>query len=411
MHHRLTPSEIDRQVESASEYERSVGRAIRSVIGRARELEDERRRSAVLFADLGAGKLRLADLSAAQAELLRSIPLVDLLLERSRALRYRDPDGMLRLADLALHVVERLDPRRHGDSMIADLRARAWGELGNAHRVAGDLLAAQAALGEAAAWTRSGTGDPLLAARVGDLCASLYTDQGRFAEAAHILHLVHAAYRGAGDRHLAGRALISKGSAIAHDGHPAAAVAAICDGLSLIDPAREPELKLLALHNLVYNLVEAAEYRRARIVLWQIRPLYRQPGEALNLLRLRWLEGKIYSGLGDLAIAESHFQAARRSFVRRGQHFDAALVGLDLAMLWARQGRREEVRTLAAELVDSFRALRIARETLASLIVLREWCDCPWVPDDILQDQIRIITVLMNELDAKPSAPRRHRDA
>ena len=410
MPHRLTPSEIDRQLAS-SEYERPVGRAIRSVIGRARELEDERRRSAALFAALGTGKLRLADLSAAEAELLRGIPLVDLLLERSRALRYRDPGEMLRLADLARLVVERLDPERYGDAVVADLRARAWGDLGNAQRVAGNLREAEAALAEAAAWTRRGTGDPILAARVGDLWASLYTDQGRFAEAAPVLHLVQAAYRDAGDRHMAGRALISRGNVLGHSGHPAQAVLSICDGLSLIDPAREPELKLVALHNLVLYLVEAAEYRRARIVLWQIRPLYRKPGDALNLLRLRWLEGKIYSGLEDLATAERHFQAARRSFARRGQCFDAALVGLDLAMLWARQGRREEVRRLAVSLVDSFRALRIARETLASLIVLREWCDCPWVPDDILEDQIRIITVLMNELDRKPSAPRRHRDS
>jgi tetratricopeptide (TPR) repeat protein len=397
------------------EYERPVRRAIDAVVRRARELGDERQQAARVFADLQAGRRRLDDLSSAEAALLRGVPVIDLLLEKSRAVRFRDPAEMVRLADLARLAAERLErqePGRHGPAVLADLRARTWGELGNAYRVAGDFATAENALAQAASWARRGTGDLLLTARLGDLCASLCTDQGLFSEAARILHLVQAAYRSIGDQHLAGRALISKGLAVGHAGQPGPAVLAICDGLALIDPVREPELRLLGLHNLVYNLVEAGEHRRARMVLWQIRPLYEASGDALNLLRLRWLEGKIYFGLGEDATAEGHFEAVRKGFAARGQLYDTMLVGLDLAMLWARQGRRDEVRKLAAGLAESFRALRIARETLASLIMLREWCGCPWVPDGIIQDQIRIITALVNELDPEhpeQAAPRPHR--
>ena len=44
-----------------------------------------------------------------------------------------------------------------------------------------------------------------------DLTASLYSDQRRFDEARLLLDAVYAIYERAGDRHSAGRALISKG--------------------------------------------------------------------------------------------------------------------------------------------------------------------------------------------------------
>jgi tetratricopeptide (TPR) repeat protein len=388
------------------EYDGPVARAIGTAVRRARELKDERRRTASVFAGLVAGERRVSDLVPEDAALLRGVAVIDLLLEQSRRLRFHAPDEMVRLTELALLAVERLDRAQHGDLVIADLRARTWGELGNARRVSSDLDAAEDALRNATAWARRGTGDPLLAARIGDLYASLHSDQRRFSEAARILHLVQAAYRAVGDDHLAGRALISRGSVLGNAGQPREALAAICDGLGLVDLDREPELELLALHNMVFSLVETGEYRQARIVLGKIRPLYRRQGDDLNLLRLRWLEGKIDSGLGELGVAESHFEAVRQGFAERGQTYDEALVGLDLAMLWARQGRRAEVAKLAADLAEGFRAMRITRETLASLIILREWCDCAWVPDDVIQDQIRVVTALMVEMESR-GEPRR----
>lgn len=396
------------QAAEANKYDRPVEHAIQAVMRRARELAEERRQAARVFSDLLAGRRR-ADLSAAEAGLLRGVPFIELLLEQSHALRFRDPEEMLALAGLAVHAVERLDPEQHGGAVLADLRARAWGELGNAHRVAGDFAAAGEALGNAAAWARQGTGDLLLTARISDIRASLCIDQGLFAEAAALLRLVHAACLSLGDEHLAGRALIKEGIACGHAGHPEQAVATIRQGLALVDAGREPALQLLGLHNLIFNLVESGEPRRARSVLKTVRALSAKSGDFLNLLRLRWLEGKIDAGLGDFQAAESHFKAVRRSFRRLGQTYDAALAGLDLAMLWARQGRRQEVRKLAAGLAGTFRALRIARETIASLLVLGERCADPAIPDGILQDQIRMVTALLAAARHRRAPSRRQR--
>ncbi|HEV7516683.1 MAG TPA: hypothetical protein VGR07_10320, partial [Thermoanaerobaculia bacterium] len=141
---------------------------------------------------------------------LRSPEGCEALLSASRELRHQDPESMVFLAALAVGVAERLDSRSSSPD-VSDLRARAWAELGNARRVANDLVGAEAALERSLARAEVGSGDPLLLARLLDLTASLYSDQRRFEQAFQLLDLVHQIYCQHGERHLAGRALISKG--------------------------------------------------------------------------------------------------------------------------------------------------------------------------------------------------------
>ena len=52
--------------------------------------------------------------------------------------------------------------------------------------------------------------------------------------------------------------------------------------------------------------------------------------------------------------------------------FDAAQVSLDLAALYLRQGRSEETRLLATELIPIFQSRDIYREALAAVIVFQQ---------------------------------------
>jgi hypothetical protein len=96
--------------------------------------------------------------------------------------------------------------------------------------------------------------------------------------------------------------------------------------------------------------------------------------EVVESHRISWLEGRIYAGLSDFPRAEAAFQQARDGFAERGQVYPAALVGLDLAALWVRQHRLKEVFDLAEEMVITFRALRIAREAVVALLILKRAC-------------------------------------
>ena len=71
--------------------------------------------------------------------------------------------------------------------------------------------------------------------------------------------------------------------------------------------------------------------------------------------------------LENLEGAEESFLEAKSYFVDQGMAYDAALVSLDLAMVFLKQARVAELKTLAAEMITIFRALGIGREVLAAL--------------------------------------------
>jgi tetratricopeptide (TPR) repeat protein len=379
---------------SPAAYDAAIDGALASVLSRLPELT--RSEEVQLRERLRSGP----PLSDEEAARLPARPLVEHLLEESRAQRHRDPARMVELADKACLIAcrERLeDPRT-----TADLRARTWAELANAYRVGDDFKAAGEALENALIWAGLGTTDPLLCARLGDLAASLSTDQGRFREAERALTLVHSIYTEHGERHLAGRALISRGLAIGHDNRPLEAIALIEKGEALVDFDREPVLQVVIAHNLAWFQVDAGRYREARIRLWKGRALFQAAGDRLNLLRMQWLEGRIAAGLEKPEEAEKTFLVVRKGFKRARQTFDAALVALDLMALWVEQGRRAEVDQVAGELLGVFRSLGIGREFLAAFILFQEMVRRSYVPDFLLLDDIKTLRRLLLELDRDP---------
>src|SRR5262249_15698707 len=83
--------------------------------------------------------------------------------------------------------------------------------------------------------------------------------------------------------------------------------------------------------------------------------------------RRAWVEGRIARGLGQVAEAEALFVVARDGFLAEGIPYDTALVALELALIYAEQGRSAELKRLAAELVPIFSSQQIHREALAGL--------------------------------------------
>ena len=84
------------------------------------------------------------------------------------------------------------------------------------------------------------------------------------------------------------------------------------------------------------------------------------------------MKGKIARGLGQLEQAEALFVAARDGFLEEGIPYDTALVSLEIALLYAEQGRRAELKRLAAEMVPIFASRHIHREALAALAFFRQ---------------------------------------
>jgi tetratricopeptide (TPR) repeat protein len=293
------------------------------------------------------------------------------LIETSREETSKNPKGAEELAKLALDLSDHLDTSIYGVQAIEDLRARAWAYIGNAHRVRFELQEAQDALDRALLHLRKGTREPWELAVWLDLKASLLRAQRRFEEAMRLLKRALVLFLAVGDRHRAGRTLISMDNVLHRAGQPEKGISLLYQALDLIDPEQDPRLLFSAKHNLIDNLVDAGRNLEAQKLLMQASSLYRRFDEPAFRNRRCWVEGKIARGVGQPERAEELLLRARAGFQEQDAAYEIALVSLELAGLYAEQGRTAEIKRLAEEMVPIFSSRQIHREALAALAL---WC-------------------------------------
>lgn len=342
-----------------------------SAIGKAHRLLAEREEAQRWLAGFLKGQPAFGRLPAQEKKRLATWGFVEVLLEASAALRHENPRRMVELAEVAVEAIACFPRLRYPFRQVRDLEARAWGELANACRVTGDLDRAEATLRAAFERFDQGTGDLVLLARLDDLAASLFADRRRFEEAFRCLDEAFAIYTDAGDRHAAGRVLISSGLFSGYAGDFEGGVALLHRGLLEIDRQRDPGLVYIAFHNILLFTVELEEYEEAQALLIPLRPLAGKHAGRVTQLKLGWIEGKIALGLGRLREAERLLTLAREAFTKEGLVYMAAIAGLDLATLFVQERRTAELASLVAEMVGTFRKMRVAREALAALLLLQ----------------------------------------
>jgi tetratricopeptide (TPR) repeat protein len=303
---------------------------------------------------------------------INALARFDALLERSWSLRYEDHSRMIGLAQAAIRAARTLDARKFGVERIMDLQCRAWAELGNAYRVAGQLDTAFDSLAHATRLHDEGTGDAALRIRLLNLQASLAADRRQFGLAKLVFGYIHNHHLREGDNHLAGRALIKMGINTGYSGEPEEAVRLLQEGLTLIDQEREPSLVLSAVQSQLLFLVEAEDFRKARNHLFSTRKLLMQVGGQLNAIKVAWLEARIHQGRKDFEKAERGFREVRDSFQEQGLAYDAAIASLYLGMVLLSQNRPGEARPILLEAVQVFSDLRIGREAMGAVLLLRQ---------------------------------------
>ncbi len=310
----------------------------------------------------------------------------DLLLEASREWGFQDPGRALELAELGAAVAGQLSHAIYGEARVSDLSARAWATLANAERIRSDFRSAEKGFVRAERLLKNGTGDPLEKARVLLLKASLRGNQQRFDEALRLLDRVSAIARRCGDLHLGGKALIARGFICGVAERPSAAIQALEEGIELLDEAAEPRLLVAARHNLMLYLNEMGRQDEALGLLEKTRPLYVELGDRMNLIRLRWLEGKIALAAGRLELAEPLLEQVGIELAQLNLGYDAALLSLDLALIYTRQRRSAEVRRLAEHMIPIFQSRDVHREALAALIVFQKAAEMERVTLGLVQE-------------------------
>jgi tetratricopeptide (TPR) repeat protein len=344
----------------APDYGQAFEAAARSLRGQALALAREREAAADRIVELTAAPAAGRE-ALLHEERFQTWGLFELLVDRSQETGVQDPVWAQELAGLALRLADLLNPCRYRPELVDDVRARAWAYLGNARRLTSDLRGAAEAFAAAEEHLRKGTGDPVERAVVLDRRASLERDLRRFGEARATLEKAVGIFLRNGESHRAGRSLVNLSLVHSYAGEVEESIEVLYRSLALIDPEREPRTGLCARHNLAGYLAEAGRLYR------ETRPLYRGFPDAWTQNRRKWLKGRIDHGLGRRRAAEFFLRAARDGFLAEGIPYDTALASLDLALLYAEQGRSAELKSLAAGMVPLFASRHIHREALAAL--------------------------------------------
>jgi len=350
-------------------YDEIIDRVLREVAARQPAIARDRELARELYDELLQHPSAHQHLLVSNSARFRNRMLGELLLERCHEAGFTDPALATELARLGVSLAEALTAEDCGGTEAWNgFYARAWAQLGNAHRISSRHGEAERVFAAVAARLESGRIGLLDSARVLDLEASLRRDQRRFVEASRLLDRVIAIYQRLGQWHLLGRALKQKSMICGEAGDLESEMALLRRALDLLDPNAEPRTFLAARHNLILALNQSGRSREAFSLLFHTRPLYLKLGDRMNLLRMRWLEAMVALGLGRMDQAETAYREVRQAFLDLGLDYDAALASLELAGILARQGRAADLRGLAEETLAVFSSRNIRRETMAALL-------------------------------------------
>ena len=292
------------------------------------------------------------------------------LIEKSFELRYSDLPAMLHYARLAVAVADAATPETAGGrSLLADGRARAWAQLGNAQRIHGDFGKAEWCFAAAIQHLDAGSGDAQPRAWVMRLLASLRIAQRALRDAIELNREAARLYRRLRDRTGEATALMGGAWAQIVDGDPRPAIEPLQRCLEILHPWHPQERRLIqgAATNLVLCYIDVDRPQDAYDTVVLAKPYFENCADTILLLRWDWQWGKADRDRGHYFAAELLLKRVRDGFEEEGLAEEVGEVYLDLAMLYARQGRRGEFLRAIAEAISIFRSLGARREYLAAI--------------------------------------------
>lgn len=312
------------------EYDRAFSQSWGALEIHGDDHQRERERAPVLFEELMRHPVSRRRPMVERTFRFQSYAFGEHLLARAHQEVYSNPFHAEDLTFLALQVAEALEGRHHGGALLQDLRARAWGYIGNARRVYGDFPAAEQAFQNAAEHHQLGTGDPLIEARLLTLRGSLRRHQERFTEAAKLLIQARTIYERAGESHWRGRTLLCHAFALVEAGDAQEAAALLEKAFAEVDFEREPHLRISAKSTAIHTLLALGKLEEAAVQLTELRQLTAEHGGDLDTLREEWLAGKVALALGQNEEAAARLAVAHQGFGDKRLDFEAARVARDL---------------------------------------------------------------------------------
>lgn len=298
--------------------------------------------------------------------------LVDELVARCEQQVTKDADRALELAELAVEVSLHVDPAVF-HSLTYHARARAEAHRANCLRLHDDVHGASDAFQQARRlFLEAKKPEPEIQAELQRLEASLAIDQRRFDEAEELLENALSLYRQVDAVRPQALTLLKRAHAAHQQGESARGLHDLQEAAALLDFGQEPQLSWTLRYSEVLYAVEAGLAEEARRHYHEHEALLDSRLEPWWRLRVVWLRAKLARSEGDDADARKLYLQARDGFLDQDMGYDAALVSLELALLYVEKGEASAVRHLAAEMLPVFRAQDVHREALAALALFQQ---------------------------------------
>jgi tetratricopeptide (TPR) repeat protein len=325
--------------------------------------------------------------------------MVEAICSESLAAIRESPARALELTELALQIAEAVPGSEGWRSRV---QAFAWAHFGNARRVQGqDLRSAEEAFSRfGRLWKAGATSDPglLSEALVLGLEASFRRANRQLLDS---LSLLRKALDLDPDGSLRASLLINLSKTFEQLGFYHDAITKLQEAATLVNSDAEPELCVALYQNLATNLCHLERHREAEPMLPEVRGLVTRLGAEIHQVRVRWLEGKVAAGLGRLAEAEAALGSVRTEFAAREMAYDAALVTMELAALYAAQGRTGEVQLLARQSAVVFSDQGVHAEACRALDLFRQAAEEEVLTAELAQRLVRYLYRAQHDPDLR----------
>jgi tetratricopeptide (TPR) repeat protein len=295
----------------------------------------------------------------------RTWGMYERVVEQTKNIASIDPLQAVDFAHLALAITELLDPESYGSERIRDFQAGAYTALGNVKRIVGDFEGAGAALKAAKDLLEQGTGDPYEKAHLVSIDSSLRADLGDLEDAAEILDEAIKHARRVKDRQLEGRFVLQQSSFIGFV-DPVLGLELAENGVSLLEPQKDPRLDLIGRHLLAFWTNELGDPEEATAIMATYRYMYDRFTDVFWTGRLLHLKANIARTAGDLRTAEGLFRQLVDLYAENNFDFDLTLASLDLAEVLTAQGRIEESGQILSHLYPVLEAWKLHGDILRS---------------------------------------------
>ncbi|MFP3938823.1 MAG: hypothetical protein ACOC7L_01825 [Acidobacteriota bacterium] len=311
----------------------------------------------------------------------------------ARACLPDDPKGSLAWAR-ALQAIAHAYPVPYSSHQVLALAFQ-----GNAWRALGDFARARRLLTRARRVQQQDP-DVEIHAELHSFFGSLYIDLRRLDEAAQELEQAAEVFRALRDDFRLAGVLMQLGTLHGHRDDLPAALRADRQALALLAPDEHRSLYLSARLNYAFHLQMSGRIEEAQDQADSEYPASLEEADEHTRIRFEYLQARLAADFGKPAVAEGRFLRVLDEFVRQRHGFNAAIVCLELAVLYYTEGRLDEVHNVAGQALELFQAYETHREAQAALRLVRDAA----LSRTLTTEALRRVASFLRDARADPTA-------